>query len=108
MKPHWFHILLAVADGPIHGTAIMEEVLARTDGAMKLWPGTLYRSLRELEEQGWIVEVDAPEGAPTDGGKRRFHLITESGKAELADEVRRLASFVRTAEAKRVIAEGTL
>lgn len=108
MKPHWFQILLAVADGPMHGTAIMEEVMVRTNGAMKLWPGTLYRSLRELEEEGWIVEVEAPEGAPTEGGKRRFHVITKSGKAVLADEVRRLASFVRTAEEKRVIAEGTL
>ena len=61
MKPHWFQILLAVAAGPIHGTAIMEEVLERTQGAMKLWPGTLYRSLRELEEGGWIVETD-PSG----------------------------------------------
>lgn len=108
MKPHWFQILLAVAAGPIHGTAIMEEVLERTEGAMKLWPGTLYRSLRELEAEGWIVETDPPEGAPTEGGKRRFHRLTVSGRAVLADEVRRLASFVRAAEAKRVVSEGLI
>lgn len=107
MKPHHFQILLAVADGPMHGTAIMEEVLVRTDGRMKLWPGTLYGSLRDLEEQGWLREADPPESAPTEGGKRRFHEITRDGKAALAEEVRRLASFVRTAETKRVIAEGS-
>ena len=108
MKPHWFQILLAVAAGPIHGTAIMEEVLERTQGRMKLWPGTLYRSLRELEDEGWIEETDAPEGAPTEGGKRRFHRLTELGRHALADEVHRLASFVRAAEAKKVIAEGSI
>jgi DNA-binding PadR family transcriptional regulator len=105
MKPHWFQILLAVADGPKHGTAIMEEVLERTDGAMKLWPGTLYGSLRELEVEGWLQETDPPEGAPTEGGKRRFYRITPEGSATLAEDVHRLASFVRVARAKRVIGE---
>ena len=105
MKPHWFQILLAVADGPMHGTAIMEEVLDRTEGAMKLWPGTLYGSLRELEVAGWLRETDPPEGAPTEGGKRRFYRITREGTATLAEEVHRLASFVQTARRKRVIGE---
>jgi DNA-binding PadR family transcriptional regulator len=93
-------MLLAVAAGPIHGTAIMEDVLERTQGAMKLWPGTVYRSLRELEEEGWIVETHPPEGAPTEGGKRRFHRLTEPGGEALAVEVLRLASFVRSAVPK--------
>jgi DNA-binding PadR family transcriptional regulator len=108
MKPHHFQILLAIADHPMHGTAIMEEVLARTDGQMKLWPGTLYGSLRELEAEGWLEETDAPEDAPTEGGKRRFHRITKPGRHELAEEVHRLASFVRAAKTKRVIAEGSI
>ncbi len=103
MKPHWFQILLAVADGALHGTAIMEEVLERTDGAMKLWPGTLYGSLRELEVAGWLSEIDPPADAPTEGGKRRFYQITPEGRDTLAEEVHRLASFVRVARAKRVV-----
>ena len=103
MKPHWFQILLAVADAPKHGTAIMEEVLERTDGAMKLWPGTLYGSLRELEVAGWLSETDPPADAPTEGGKRRFYQITPEGRDTLAAEVHRLASFVRDARVKQVI-----
>ena len=103
VRPHWFQILLAVADGPMHGTAIMEEVFMRTEGSMKLWPGTLYGSLRELEVAGWLHETDPPQGAPTEGGKRRFYRITSEGRAALAEEVHRLASFVRVARAKRVI-----
>ncbi len=105
MKPRWFQILLTAADGPRHGTAILEEVLERTEGAMKLWPGTLYGSLRELEEKGWLRETNPPEGAPVEGGKRRFYRITADGNAALVAEVHRLASFVRVARAKRVIGE---
>jgi hypothetical protein len=61
MKPHWFQILLALADRDLHGSAIMEEVLDRTDGQMKLWPGTLYGSLHELTEAGYIRETEPPE-----------------------------------------------
>lgn len=103
LKPHWFQILLSVADAPKHGTAVMEEVLERTDGETKLWPGTLYGSLRDLESRGLVRETEPPEDAPTEGGKRRFYGITPRGKEALAAEVRRLAAFVREARAKRVI-----
>ena len=100
MKPHWFHILLCLADSDRHGTAIMEEVLERTEHGIRLWPGKLYGALRDLAEEGLIVEVDAPGDAPTEGGKRRFYSITSRGRGALSAEVTRLASIVRLAEAR--------
>lgn len=102
LKPHWFHILLSVADKPMHGTAVMEEVLDRTDGDLRLWPGMLYGSLKDLADHRWITEVEPPDDAPTEGGKRRFYAITDAGRRVLRDEVERLAAFVRVARAKRV------
>ncbi len=102
LKPQWFHILLSLADHELHGTAIMEEVLERTDGGVRLWPGMLYGSLHELTGRGLIQEVPAPEGAPSEGGKRRFYAITPPGRLALHQEVERMASFVRVARAKRV------
>lgn len=102
LKPHWFHILLSVADQALHGTAIMEEVLERTDGDLRLWPGMLYGSLKDLADHGWITEVPPPDDAPTEGGKRRFYAITDSGRVVLRDEVERLAAFVRVARARHV------
>jgi DNA-binding PadR family transcriptional regulator len=103
LKSSWFQILLSLADHELHGTAIMEEVLGRTDGAVRLWPGTLYGSLGELAERGWIVETDPPPGAPTEGGKRRFYAITAPGRAVLAEETRKLAAYVDVARSKRVL-----
>ncbi len=100
LKAHWFHILLALAETDLHGTAIMEEVLDRTDGRMRLWPGKLYGALREMADLELITEVSAPEGAPTEGGKRRFYSITTSGREQLRQEVERLASLVKIALAR--------
>ena len=102
LKAQWFHILLSIADGPLHGTAIMEDVLDRTEGEIRLWPGTLYGCLKELTGSGLAQEVDPPAGAPTEGGKRRFYLITPAGHLALHREVERLATYVSIAREKRV------
>lgn len=102
MKTQWFHILLSLADQELHGTAIMEEVLQRTDGAIRLWPGTLYGALGELAEKGLIREVEAPDGAPTERGKRRFWGLTSEGRVILAEEVTRMEALVHLARARRV------
>jgi DNA-binding PadR family transcriptional regulator len=103
IKSQWFHILLSLADRRLHGSAIMEEVLERTGGDLKLWPGMLYGYLAELAELGWIREADAPAGGPTEGGRRRFWSITAPGRRALRAEAERLESYVKTARQKRVL-----
>ena len=103
LRPQAFQILLSLADQDLHGTEIMEEVLERTGGHMKLWPGTLYGSLHELDEQGLIREIDAPESASVEGGRPRYYAITGKGREALRAEVERLAELIRTARRKRVI-----
>jgi DNA-binding PadR family transcriptional regulator len=105
IRPHWFQILLSLADQPLHGTAIMEEVRDRTEGAVMLWPGTLYGSLSDLSSRGWIEETRAPDGAPTEGGRRRFYALTAAGHRVLSEEAARLAAYVRVARAKNVLDE---
>jgi len=102
LKQKWFHILLSIADRELHGTAIMEEVLMRTGGAIRLWPGALYGALGDMTRQGLIQEVEPPEEAPTEGGKRRFYTITREGRVALAEEVSRLEELVRLARSRRV------
>lgn len=102
LRAHWFQILLCLADRDLHGTAIMEEVLERTGGHMKLWPGTLYGSLHELHEEGMIRETEAPEDVSPEGGRPRFYAITAVGRRALRAEVERLAGFIRAARRKNV------
>ena len=102
LKPHWFHILLSLADREMHGTAIMEEVLERTEGSVRLWPGMLYGSLKQMTEGDLIREVEPPAGAPSEGGRRRFYGLTGKGRVVLREEVERLAGFVSVARSRGV------
>jgi DNA-binding PadR family transcriptional regulator len=103
LEPHWFQILLALADRDRHGLAIMNEVLERTDGRMRLWPGMLYRNLRRLTDLELLVEVDAPEDAPAGGGRPRYFRITPAGRRACAAEAQRLAGFVAAARKKKLL-----
>ncbi|MCZ6916914.1 MAG: PadR family transcriptional regulator [Gemmatimonadetes bacterium] len=105
LKPQWFQILLAIADRELHGLGIMKTVLEHTEGQMKLWPATLYGSLKKLSEQGLIEETERPADPATDGDRRRFYTITGLGREALAAEVARLAKYVRVAESKQIVTE---
>jgi len=103
LPPHWFQILLALADQDRHGLGIMSEVLDRTGGRMKLWPGMLYRNLSKLADDGLVVEVEAPPKAETGGGRPRFYRITPFGRRACAAEAERLAGFVDAARRKKLL-----
>jgi len=102
MKSHWFHVLLAVADRPLHGYGIRQDVAERTDDTVRLWPGVLYRSIKALTEKGWIREVPTPDDAPDDARDRRYYGITPTGLEALGAETARLAAYVNDARAKQV------
>jgi DNA-binding PadR family transcriptional regulator len=59
LKGNWFHVLLSLAECEQHGYGIMQEVLARTDGKIRLWPATLYGTLRRLLEEELIDDVSS-------------------------------------------------
>ena len=60
LPPATFHILVALADDDRHGYAIIQDIAARTDGALRLGAGTLYRSIHRMLEQGLVVETHTP------------------------------------------------
>ena len=103
LPPHWFQILLSLADDDRHGLGIMHDVLERTGGQMKLWPGMLYRNLGKLVDEGLLVEVEAPAEAETGGGRPRFYHLTAKGRRACAAEAQRLAGFVDAARRKKLI-----
>ena len=98
-----FHILLALADGERHGFAITREVAQETDGEVKLGPGTLYRMLKQLLDDEWIVEVDLPDA---DDPRRRYYKLTPRGRRIAQAEAVRLANVVRLARARRLLPAG--
>jgi DNA-binding PadR family transcriptional regulator len=97
LPPATFHILMAVAEEDRHGYAIILEVETRTGGELKLSPGTLYRSIQRMLEQGLLVETrDRPE-PEFDDERRRYYRITKFGKDVARAEARRLMQLVKLA-----------
>jgi DNA-binding PadR family transcriptional regulator len=99
LPPAMFQILVAVADQDRHGYAIMQDVAARTDGALKLSPGTLYGSIRRMLEEGLLVELSDRQRPDDDDERRRYYRITAFGRSVAQAEATRLATLLRQAKA---------
>jgi DNA-binding PadR family transcriptional regulator len=104
LKPHWFHVLLSLADEEQHGYGIMQEVLERTDGKVRLWPATLYGTLKRLMEEDLIAESDQRPAPVLDDARRRYYRLTTLGRRVLAAESARLEDLVRVIHSKRGLA----
>src|SRR5215472_2788945 len=95
LKPHWFHVLLSLADQDQHGYGIMQEVLERTGGKVRLWPATLYGTIKRLIEADLIEESDSRPAPELDDARRRYYRLTRFGRRVLAAESERLEDLVR-------------
>lgn len=80
-------ILVALANGPLHGYAIMTDVEETTGSP--LGPGTLYAALGRLERRGLIEPLPAED-------RRRPYRLTGAGATTLEEQLRELERFART------------
>ncbi|HEX4014503.1 MAG TPA: PadR family transcriptional regulator [Candidatus Cybelea sp.] len=98
-----FHILLALAEGERHGYSIGKAVEAATNGQINLGPGTLYRQLKQMSSDGWIVET---ERGDDDAMRRRYYRLTPWGRKIAQAEAVRLARLVAVARSRRLLPAG--
>jgi DNA-binding PadR family transcriptional regulator len=100
LTPAVFHILLALADGPLHGYGIMQAVEGSAAGEPPMGPGTIYGSLQRMEEAGLVKEL----AARTDD-RRRVFTLQPAGRRALAQEAERLQRLAALLRARRLIAD---
>ena len=65
-------ILALLAERPMHGYEMIQEIAERSGGAWKPSPGSVYPTLQLLEDEGLIA-------SESEGGKKLFAL-TEAGR----------------------------
>lgn len=94
MAPAVFQILIALADQPLHGYAIMLDIAERSDGKVKLSPGTLYGSIKQMLEDGLIEEI---EGRAADDERRRYYRLTREGREAARQEMARMSALLNHA-----------
>src|SRR5579863_3163575 len=103
LKTNWFHILLSLAGGEQHGYGIMQEVLERTGGKVRLWPATLYGSIKRLTEADLIQESNHRPEPELDDARRRYYRLTALGRRVLDAECERLQDLVRSIRVKQAM-----
>lgn len=103
LKTQWFHIMLSLAGGEQHGYGIMQEVLDRTAGKVRLWPATLYGSIKRMIESGLIEESHQRPAPELDDARRRYYRLTPLGSRVLDAECDRLHELVRTIRLKKAM-----
>ena len=97
LPPAVFHILVALADRDRHGYSIMQDVASRTDGRVRLSPGTLYSSIRRMLEGGLVEELrDSPDPDSNDE-RRRYYRLTRFGRRAAIAEAKRLNELLNQA-----------
>ncbi|HEY6179291.1 MAG TPA: PadR family transcriptional regulator [Kofleriaceae bacterium] len=101
LTPASFHILLVLAGGATHGYAIMQEVGHVTEGLVHLGPGTLYRSIQRLLDDGLVEEVSSAAASGNDD--RRQYRLTLLGRRVACAEAGRLAVLVRAARRRGLL-----
>ena len=97
LPPAVFHILVALAEGDRHGYSIMQDVAARTDGKLRMSPGTLYGSIKRMLEDGLTVEVDERPDPENDDERRRYYRLTAFGRQVAAADAARLQKVLNQA-----------
>jgi len=96
LKGHLDGLLMAVvADAPLHGYAIIEQLRRRSLGAFDLPEGTVYPALHRLEHGGLL----ASEWVREDGRRRRVYRLTARGRAALTASRRDWRGFAQAVEA---------
>jgi DNA-binding PadR family transcriptional regulator len=90
MAPAVFHILIALADRPLHGYGIMLDIAERSEGKVKMSPGTLYGSIKQMLEEGLIEETDSR----SDDERRRYYKLTRDGREAARQEMARMSALL--------------
>ena len=96
IAPAVFQILIALADQPLHGYGIMLDIAERSDGKVKLSPGTLYGSIKQMLEDGLIEEISSRSAAgPAEHDeRRRYYRLTRDGREAARQEMARMAALL--------------
>lgn len=111
LTPAVFHILLALADGPLHGYAVMQAVAEAAGPAIATGPGTIYGSIGRMQDAGLVAEARVDELArePESTGRgrpRKYFRLTGAGNRALRAEAVRLNRLSELVQAKDLLPDG--
>jgi DNA-binding PadR family transcriptional regulator len=103
LKPIVFQVLLSLVDAERHGYAIVQDIAERSSARLQIQPGNLYRTLRDMLDEGLIEESDRRPAPGLDDERRRYYRITRFGQRVASAEAARLVDLVADARARNLV-----
>ncbi len=103
LPPRDYLILFALTGGPGHGYGLVKQIERQSDGAVRLDPSNLYRSLRGLMQRGLVRDLGRRATAEDATARRRYYEISGLGQRVVTAEARRLARLTDAARSARLI-----
>jgi DNA-binding PadR family transcriptional regulator len=82
-----YYILYRIAQKPVHGYEILQDIDSKTEGAWRPGPGSIYPLLKKLVTEG-LIKVD-----PSSVSEQHVYHITPNGKKHL-EEARQMFADV--------------
>jgi PadR family transcriptional regulator PadR len=85
-------VLAILAEGESYGYAILKRIRALSEGELEWTDGMLYPLLHRLHRLGYVTTESrtSPEGR-----RRKYYVLTDDGRAALADHRRQWATVTR-------------
>jgi DNA-binding PadR family transcriptional regulator len=74
----------------------MLDIAERSQGKVKLSPGTLYGSIKQMLDDGVIEELTG-RSAPADTERRRYYRLTKDGREAARQEMARMSALLNHA-----------
>ncbi len=94
-----YHVLLALASGPLHGYGLKDAVAEESSGTLTPRAGSMYRVIARLMTADFVLEAESPaEREPHPGLARKYYALSVRGRTALAVESRRLKAAATVAE----------
>ena len=103
LTPLTLAVLVAVADGPLHGYAVLKALEARPGPRLGGGAGSLYAALQRMADEGLLVER---EDAGDDARRRRAFGLTPFGREVARAEMGRLQGELSAGRAHDLLPEG--
>lgn len=103
LTPRDYLILFALLEEERHGYGLVKDVARLSEGAVRIDPANLYRSLQRMVKHGWVEESSRRPDPERDDERRRYYRISELGRHVLTAEATRLDRLARAARAKNLI-----
>lgn len=93
-----FGILLALSLKERHGYEIIQQIEEDSNGKIKLGPGVLYTSIKQLRNRGLILEVKHK-----DDTRRRYYKLSDVGLKVLTEELDYYEGAVSLARKRQIL-----